>query len=168
LQVVVVVLNGIHPQGEVDPQVEGFGRPEGFVFGEGRGIFEVGAKADTGIGEESAVHLLGNELLLLVGRGKGLTDDAGIAEQVGVDADEFGFGHPAEEGGEVDGGIDAQALVASEKREGGVGAVGLFHGFGGTVAIESAQVESAIDLEGVDGATANQIEHAIISVEGLL
>ena len=95
MQVVVVVLNGVYPQGEVDPQVEGFGRLQGFVFGEGRGVFEVGAKADTGIGEESAVHLLGNELLLLVGRGKGLTDDAGIAEQVGVDADEFGFGDPA-------------------------------------------------------------------------
>lgn len=59
-------------------------------------------------------------------------------------------------------------MVATEKGQGGVVPIGLFHGFWGAVAVESTQVESAIHLEGVDGTVTYEVVHAIIAVEGLL
>lgn len=38
LQVIIVLLHRVDPKGEVDPQVDGFGGFEGFVFGEGAEI----------------------------------------------------------------------------------------------------------------------------------
>lgn len=75
-----VGLHGIDPKGEVEPQVDGFGGFEGFVFGECGGVFEVNAGTESGIGQYAAVHLLGYGLLLFVGRGERLTQDASIAK----------------------------------------------------------------------------------------
>ncbi len=85
-------------------------------------------------------------MLLFVATAEGLSNHTRIAKQVGVDAEEFDFGDPAEVGGEVEGDIDADALVAAEEGQGGVVAVGLFHGFWRAIATETTEVEAAIHL----------------------
>jgi len=145
-EVGIILLYSAHPQWEIDAKIEGFGGGECAIFCEFAPVFEVDACAQSGIGEEVAVHIFGDGVAAVVFACEGLTDDAGIAKQVGVDAEEFDFGDPAEVGGEVEGDIDADALVAAEEGEGGIVTVGLFHGFWRAIAVETTEVESAIHL----------------------
>lgn len=170
----IILLNGAHPQWEIDAKIEGFGGGECSIFCEFAPVFEVDACAQSGIGEEVAVHIFGDGVAVDVFACEGLTDDAGIAKQVGVDADHFEFGHPAKKRCEVDGAVDGQSLIASEKREGCIAAIGGFHGFWGGVLCVSTQVDAAIHQKVLWGYWAAEdagwgvIDHPEISVQGMI
>lgn len=121
-----------------------------------------------------AVHIFGDGVAADVLACEGLTDDAGIAKQIGVDAYHFEFGHPAKKRCEIDGAVDGQSLIASEKREGCIAAIGGFHGFWRGVLCVSTQVETAIHQEVLWGCWAAEdaglcvIDHPEISVQGMI
>lgn len=121
-----------------------------------------------------AVHIFGDGVAAVVFACEWLSDDAGVAKQIGVDADHFEFGDPAKKRCEVDGAIDGQPLIASEKREGCIAAIGGFHGFWRGVLCVSTEVEAAIHQEVLWGYWAAEdagwgvIDHPEISVQGMI
>lgn len=170
----IILLYGAHPQWEIDAKIEGFCGGECAIFCEFAPVFEVDACAQSSIGEEVAVHIFGDGVAAVVFACEGLSDDASIAKQIGVDANHFEFGHPAKKRGEVDGAIDGQPLIASEKREGCIAAIGGFHGFWRGVLCVSAEVETAIHQKVLWGYWAAEdaglcvIDHPEISVQGMI
>lgn len=170
----IILLYGAHPQWEIDAKIEGFCGGECAIFCEFAPVFEVDACAQSGIGEEVAVHIFGDGVAAVVFACEWLSDDAGVAKQIGVDADHFEFGDPAKKRCEVDGAIDGQPLIASEKREGCIAAIGGFHGFWRGVLCVSTEVEAAIHQEVLWGYWAAEdagwgvIDHPEISVQGMI
>ena len=169
-EVGIILLNGAYPNWEIDAKIEWFGGGECAIFCEFAPVFEVDASTNSCIGEEVAVHIFGNGVAAVVFACQGLTDDAGIAKQVGVDGNHFEFGYPAKKRCEVDGAVDGQSLVAPEKSEGGIAAIGGFYGFWCRILSEPTKVEATIHEQVLWGCWATEgaglcvIDHPEISV----